>query len=178
MPGGPDARGVYQYAEDDELYPWSTYMNRGQQSVSAAIGDDRARLDDLEADIFETFATITYQTGWRAPTGDAADRLTPFTIRRRGLRCWIDGGSVENSATVSLGVNGQVTAFTIPSSFAPVLTINAPAAVSVAFQFLAFGRIIIKPTGQVILQTTTAWNNVAAGAGSFSSGSVSWVVPG
>jgi len=176
MPGAPDARGVYQYAEDDELYPWSTYMNRGQASVSAAIAADRARLDDLEDDIFEQFATITYQTGWRAPvSGD--DPETAFTVRRRGLRVWIDGGAVENSTTVNLPANGQVTAFTIPAAFRPVKRVTAPASVNVNNAFLAFGRIIVHRTGAVVLQTTNAWNTVTAGNGTFSSGSISWVVP-
>lgn len=46
--GNYDARGVWQYGEDDPLYPWSTYMNRGQSSVSQAIAADRARLVELE----------------------------------------------------------------------------------------------------------------------------------
>lgn len=176
MPGAPDARGVYQYAEDDELFPWSAYMNRGQLSVSDAIGADRARLDDLEADVVEQFATITYQTGWRAPITDT-DPETPFTVRRRGLRVWIDGGAVENASTISLPANGQITAFTIPEAFRPVKRVTAPASVNVNNAFLAFGRIIVNRTGAVVLQTTNAWSNVPPGAGTFSSGSISWVVP-
>jgi hypothetical protein len=37
MPGALDGNGVYKYAEDDLLSPWSTYMNLGMNSISNAI---------------------------------------------------------------------------------------------------------------------------------------------
>jgi len=35
MPGAVDANGVYIYAEDDLLSPFSAFMNKGQQAASA-----------------------------------------------------------------------------------------------------------------------------------------------
>jgi hypothetical protein len=52
MPAGNghnDARGVWQYGENDADALFSDLLNRGQSSVSAAIAADRTRLGNLEA---------------------------------------------------------------------------------------------------------------------------------
>lgn len=38
MPGAIDANGVYQYTESDLSFPFSTMLNLGQASISAAFG--------------------------------------------------------------------------------------------------------------------------------------------
>lgn len=46
--GGYDARGIWQYGEDDPASPFSDTLNLLAESTSVEIGADRARLDALE----------------------------------------------------------------------------------------------------------------------------------
>lgn len=46
--GALDARGIWQYGEDDPASPFSALLNMLAASVSTQIGNDRARLSALE----------------------------------------------------------------------------------------------------------------------------------
>lgn len=48
MPGGLDSNGIYVYAEDDDLSPFSTLLNKLADSTSDEFTNDRERLDDIE----------------------------------------------------------------------------------------------------------------------------------
>lgn len=48
MPGARDANGVYQYAEDDVLYPFSGFMNKLASSLSTMLGPWQAWTPTLE----------------------------------------------------------------------------------------------------------------------------------
>jgi hypothetical protein len=48
MPGGLDANGIYIYAEDDDLSPFSALLNKLADSTSDEFTADRNRLDAIE----------------------------------------------------------------------------------------------------------------------------------
>jgi hypothetical protein len=48
MPGTYDANGIYIYAEDDELSPFSTLLNKLSESTSDVVGDITSDVSTLE----------------------------------------------------------------------------------------------------------------------------------
>lgn len=83
--GALDANGVYQYGEDDPVSPLSDYMNLGQSSVSARIGELAAAVATPPIEV----ATFGRDGLWAA--APQTDRKTTLTKRtgRWVLQLWL-----------------------------------------------------------------------------------------
>jgi hypothetical protein len=98
MPGSVDPNGVYIYAEDDIVSPFSDYMNLGQESVSESIADHYAslasRITDLEED--SGWLSLTLADPWANYGGS----YEPAAVRRKGDRLRLRG-MVRNSSALT-----------------------------------------------------------------------------
>ena len=79
-PGYFDSEGVWQYGEDDLEVLMSELLNKGQQSVSAALALDRARMDEFT----DWTAYPSGHTGFVVGTGGSA--LTEYRRERDLIR--------------------------------------------------------------------------------------------
>jgi hypothetical protein len=112
MPGSIDANGVYIYAEDDPISPFSDFMNLGQESVSDAIGDVSAaldaRLDALEAGTGVVPVVAVYSAGatWTKPA-----HLLAIRVRMTGGGGAGGGAAVTAAGQLSGGSGGGAGAY-------------------------------------------------------------------
>lgn len=98
--GGNDANGVYIYGEDDNPSPFSTFLNKLGNSVSAVITAIKSRLATVETKLAGTLAQ-TY-----APT------LTGFTLGSGGSAVGSYtsvGNTVTCFVTITFGTGGGAT---------------------------------------------------------------------
>lgn len=99
-----DQNGVYLYGEDDEVSPFSEFMNFGQRATSQALADTNTRIDALADTSWSNYAptlarlnagtTGVVQAEWR---GDENNVDVRFSIRLGGT-----GFSVGMNPTFSL----------------------------------------------------------------------------
>jgi len=156
MPGSVDPNGVYIYAEDDIVSPFSDYMNLGQESVSESIADHYAslssRLTDLEAD----------RTSWTGTTFASGFTGT--------VSAWRDGLTVTINATMSgtlaftaTGLISVINANVIPAAFRPNGTPdNRWGAAYLSGGTAGHGLAVIDNTGLVRLFKGAATSNTGA----------------
>lgn len=156
-------------------YPGPTSPNNvpyDLQQLAEAVDEDMTTALTLTA------GTITYLTGWRAPTvsgGAGIGVYAPMVLSKNNGIVTLRAGAIENSVTTTLGGFGQSNGFTVPVGFRPVQRVAIPATVNVQGAFLAMGQVTINPSGTAVLQTTTAWSSVPAGNGTFNAGTAQWV---
>lgn len=62
-PGALDPNGIYQYAEDDPLSPFSTFMNKGQGPTSLKVAALTAGINARTRGILDAKASATAQAG-------------------------------------------------------------------------------------------------------------------
>lgn len=116
MPTGTyDANGVYQYGESDPIALFSDFMNLGQESVSDAITNDRARITQVENNMeatstFVASSAASRDSHWGIPS-TGAEQLALQNNGARTVRT--DTGYVEQYFglyNVSTNPGGRTTA--------------------------------------------------------------------
>lgn len=103
MPGSLDENGVWLFAEDDARDTMSQLLNIGQDSISDAIGADRARLAALEATGAWSGVlgnVVTASTGWAIGT-------THRGAKKNGI-AYIDVSFQRTGATVTALSTGDL----------------------------------------------------------------------
>lgn len=103
--GALDPNGIWLYGEDDERDLFSDLLNIGQDSVSDAIGADRARLAVLEADKVWSgvlSGPCVAATGWTLATNLGAKKngfaFLQISATRTGAAITVTGnGDVANT---------------------------------------------------------------------------------
>lgn len=103
MPGALDANGIYMYAEDDPISPFSDFMNLGQDSISDALAALSTaldgRLDILEAGTGTVPTMLALQTSgtWTKPA-----HLLAIRVRMVG------GGGAGGGANSTIANNASM----------------------------------------------------------------------
>lgn len=142
--GAYDANGVWINGEDDTYATFSARLNKSVESISTEIGNDRARLDTLEAEISAwTTYTPTF-TGLVLGTGG-----TSF------LRYRTVGGKVEVQFRFTFGTGGSWSNPSIPLPSAVLASITP--------QFANLGRGSAA-TAAVFYETTIRYFDSTVGA--------------
>lgn len=127
------------------------------------------RADLIGGAVVPVPVVVTWLPGFRDST-----TIGPPVVNKVGTKVVVDRFTVENSATLSLGTNGQVNVATLPVGARPTIQVRFPAATNVAGAFMAAGQILINPDGTVTAQTNQPFTNAAAGAVIWAAGAVSW----
>lgn len=138
--GTTDANGVYKYAETDLASTFSTLLNTGQDSISAALGavkaSTTARLSALESD-----------SGWvSVPTSSIL--TSTFYVRKIGNVVYTRG--TFSGTAVTLGNGTYFLLGTIPAGYRPSSSIQVSGSASIAAP-LQFS--ISSTTGEITVRT-------------------------
>lgn len=91
--GAFDGNGVWIYGEDDDVSPFSTYSNLGQNSVSIQFTADRARLASLETGAANNVLLGIDADGWTGRIVSGKRVYQRFFDGWSGLAFGATGGS-------------------------------------------------------------------------------------
>ena len=150
--GAPDEQGVWRYGEDDDLYPFSQYMDLGMSSVSAAFEADRDRLAEIEEKLDNVLWTRLPASAmgplWSQLQSEPWENV--WYARKAGM-VTITGAIIRASGTP---VPGE-TVLTMPVGLRPGKSL--PVFTAPALQ------LVMRPDGRVtVLQAATVPNNALA----------------
>jgi len=147
--GTNDVNGVYIYDEGDEFSPVSEFENKGQRSISAAIGKLKDGIEALTGIKPSPWVNVTFASGWSqhpntAQWGNVQYRTTAGAVELRGQIVPRAGYGVDE------------TMFTLPVAARPEYTMQFP--ITNNSTAAAYAGIVIRADGRVQLSATGALN--------------------
>ena len=121
--GTLDANGVWIYGEDDPASPVSDLLNLGEDSVSDAVGDAKARLTALESSNAAASAVaLTLAAGWTAIAGYAP----PTSYKGPGGIVVVQGTVRRTGATITADASGTIATLAVGHRPSGPLLVSAP----------------------------------------------------
>lgn len=174
MPGALDANGIWQYAEGDEISPWSDYMNKLASSVSTEIGQLNDRLDASPLTM-----AITPSSPWTT----AGAFGVPGLVVLNGM-CHLTTGLIVRPTALTVSNTtfqqfAQMPALALMNNWLPSFEVYGVGAVFANGSTPVPAYFAITPTGAIGFTPTTAVTFGAAGGAtnSLRIPTISWAQP-